>query len=175
MAAPTRAETLGITDLSPEERASLRYLNYLTAPILIDAQTAVNDGTLVKKNDSIIFRPQGLIRERLQKPEIFIPLSKQYSFVPSTILGLNEALVRAEEGTPLRDQFEAELNNYNQQLARDQDLAPMGYGVWAYYPRYGDLVQFTPRHIHRLALVASNSTLFLDKEKGVLGSSSTNI
>src|SRR4030067_3632224 len=81
------------------------------------------------------------------------------------MLGLNEALVRAEEGNPLRDAYEAELQNYNTEVQETGSLSPLSYGIWAYYPRPGNLVQYAPPELHRLALVSSNSRLHMDPEK----------
>jgi len=141
-------------DLSDEEKLSWAYLNYPSRPRLIDAR----DRSLRRKGEYVIYKPKGQDLEDLGSSEIVIGPEHQFSLVEATLFGLNDALVRAEGGSNLRQEFEEELERFN-------FVGPNKYGTYAYYPATGDLAQYAPERYHRLALVTSNSSLLLDADR----------
>lgn len=119
-------------------------------PVLIDAKSAFKKKILTRD-------PNGL---RYQK--ILIPSSHIYSKVQATMYGLNDALVAAENGSDLRSLFDKEMIKLAKLYEQTGDIRE--YGTYAYYPRNSDLVQYAPKDMNRLAMVASNSSLYLDPD-----------
>lgn len=147
--------------LTKEDSITLKALNYPTKPIIIDAKKAFSTGILERWNEHILFSPKSLNLPNIPTDPHIIPSHQIYSAkLQATMEGLNEALVRAEEGEQLRDLFEKELHGWQEEINDSGDERE--YGLWAYYPRTGNLAQFPPKLINRLALVSSNSSLHLD-------------
>lgn len=119
-------------------------------PVLIEAKSAFKKKILTRD-------PNGL---RYQKK--LIPSSHIYSQVQATMYGLNDALVAAENGSDLRNLFDKEMIKLAKLYEQTGDIRE--YGTYAYYPRTGNLVQYAPKDMNRLAMVASNSSLYLDPE-----------
>jgi molybdopterin/thiamine biosynthesis adenylyltransferase len=94
--------------------------------------------------------------------ELVVEPERQFDLLEATIEGLDTALVRAELGSNLRNEFDREMEVYADSLESDGGIS---YGTWVYYPEVRELVHFAPKKWHRLALVASNSSLYLDGER----------
>lgn len=150
----------GVT-LTEAEENSLAYLNYPSRPRLMDAHEAFSGGMLCYREPNCIYYPHEEDAEIFGASEIVIPPQNRYNLLGATLSGLNDALTRAEAGTTLRERFFEEYKGYTQ-LDEDSERE---YGVYAYYPKTGHLVRYAPEQWHRLALVTSNSTLFLDQER----------
>lgn len=153
--------TAQISKIAPtiREDESLAYLFYPGCPVLVDAVEAINNGVLDLDGKNIIYRPRGAESRLIGEKRISIRSENQYDLVGATLFGLNEALVRAEKGSGLRKEFDEEFARFSK-LEGDYG----SYGTYAYYPRSGDLVHYAPQRWHRLALVTSNSSLYLDPE-----------
>lgn len=90
--------------------------------------------------------------------------SQFFDLATPTMLAMNERLVHTSKsvatngGSTIRETFDCEFENFN----REQRLSPAhnAYGTYALYPDKQHLVHFAPEWIHRLSLVASNSTLY---------------
>jgi tRNA A37 threonylcarbamoyladenosine dehydratase len=128
--------------------------NYPAAPIIFDAKDAFEKKILQRKDDSLILKLEH---------ELIIDPQHIYSKVFATMYGLNDALARAEKGVTLREDFDIEMEKLSEMFESKGDTRE--YGTYAYYPRKGNLVQFAPKEMNRLALVASNSSLYLDPGK----------
>lgn len=125
--------------------------NFKLKPILLNADAVVASGQMS-------FSEGGAVS--ITSPEITAQLapSQVFDMVLPTIFGLNEALVRAEQGGFLRQRFEDEFASFNSQFEKNGHLR--GYGYYAYFPDREHLVQFAPDFWHRLSLVASNAQLY---------------
>ncbi|EKD84989.1 MAG: hypothetical protein ACD_38C00119G0015 [uncultured bacterium] len=142
--------------LTPEEEKSQAYLDYPGKPKIFEPGKITYHGEITFGRKNILLDLKS--EETGKKPKsVTIPPEKQYDLVGATLLGLNDALVRAEKGAALRDKLETVLEHYQP--------GDRKYGVYVYYPNSGDLVQYAPREWHRLALVTSNSTLYLDPQR----------
>ncbi len=119
-------------------------------PILIDAKTAFKNKILERQADGIKYK------------NILVPSSHIYSKVQATMYGLNDGLVAAENGGDLRSLFDKEMIKLSKLFETTGDIRE--YGTYAYYARTGDLVQYAPLEMNRLAMVASNSSLYLDPQ-----------
>ena len=124
---------------------------YPAAPILFDAKEAFRTKVLKRRGKSLV-----LTTER----EIVFEPKHIFSKVFATMYGLNDALARAEKGVGLREEFDHEMTKLGKLFEDHGDTRE--YGTYAYFPRTGDIVQFAPKEMNRLALVASNSSLYLD-------------
>lgn len=147
---------------TPEEKLSLAHLNYSTRPVLLDANQSFDLGILSLEGENLILKLTGQDFEALRINEITIPPDRQYSLIEPTLYGLNDALVQAEKGVSYRDLLKRELQIYDGLQGKGEEFK---YGIYVYYLGSGNIVQYAPEEIHRLALVVSNSTLLLDPEK----------
>jgi len=123
-------------------------------PRIFDAKGAFDKGQITLRGESYIIKlPEG---EKEIAPDHF------YDLLPATMFGLNQALVRAESGVKLREFFQHELTKFGTSMEENRGNT---FGVFVYYPRDEELVHFAPRRLHKLALLACNSSLLMDVER----------
>jgi len=152
------------TDLTEEEKRSLEYLNYPTKPIVLPAGEAVASGAIRKDGEDIIIRFDKSEAGINTKEEVTVSPDHQYSLIEATTFGLDEATVRAEKGTILRDAFMEDFGVVMQKMEETGE-DPFDFGTWVYYPRGKDVFHYASEYWHRLSLCMTNSTLLLDPEK----------
>lgn len=150
-------EVIGTENFREDEKRSLEYLYYPGRPHIMEAKSALENGVIRFLNDGT-----AIILDQLTDKEVKIGKSHQYSLVEATIYGLNEALVKAEQGKSLREILDNEIIDVDNNYSTYGDLSH--YGVYAYYPNSDMLAQFAPSEIHDLALVSSTSRLLQDEE-----------
>lgn len=144
--------------LTPEEETSLAYWNYPGRPRVINADEAINSGVIEYSGDDIIYSPSEEDSVDLGNEAIKISPRNQYlTLVEATMFGLNDALVAAELGVSLRAEFDKELETFYSKQG-----AGKPYGCYVYYPSSGDIALVAPPNLHKLALITSNSSLYLD-------------
>jgi hypothetical protein len=123
-------------------------------PCIYDAKDAFDSGQITLRGENYIIKlPEG---EKEITPDHF------YDLLPATMFGLNQALVRAESGIKLREIFQHELTKYETSM---EENGGNTFGAFVYYPYDEELVHFAPRPLHKLALLACNSSLLMDSER----------
>lgn len=121
---------------------------------VMDAKEAFDRGQIIIKGENYVVKlPEG--RKEITSNHF-------YDLLPATMFGLNQALVRAESGVKLRELFQNELTKYEASMEKNGGKT---FGTFVYYPNTEDLVHFAPRSLHKLALLACNSSLLMDTER----------
>ena len=135
-------------------------------PLLLGAGDAHRSGTVSYEGNGT------LLIQHTAVGSIRIPPDRQFPCVRATFDDLNKALSRlansphVEEGTTLRESYENEVARYEQLVAAAyaEGRFEPDYGSYVFDPRQNEIYLIAPEPWHKLALVASNSTLLTDPE-----------
>ena len=153
------------------EAAAIDYRQYSLRPILLDAAHAHRQGLIHYESDGTV-RLRHPQHEQLGLPsDVAIGCERQFPAVRATFEDLQKLLGAprsplAENGSTLSELYAREAQHYDA-------LAAAAYQAGAFEPDYGsyvfdrvtgNLYLIAPERWHRLALVASNSTLMTDPE-----------
>lgn len=150
MKSPERSQELFESSLN-------RYQDYSGKPKLYTAQEAIQREIIQPLPDGqVAYRPPTPEKQSNLGEEVILNPSQVFDLVMPTLFGLNEVLV---PGLPLTQQFQAEWDKFTQASTTEE-----AYGVYAFYPKSRHLVRFMEPFWHRLALVVSNSELYMDLE-----------
>ncbi len=126
------------------------------SPRIFDARDAFDGGQMVREGENY--------RIKLPDGEQTITSDHIHDLLSATMMGINEAFVDAESGIDLREEYEHESAIYDASvIANGGDT----YGTWVYYPYDKDLVHFAPKRLHKLALLACNSSLLMDPDRNL--------
>lgn len=130
--------------------------DFKMSPIILDAKQSIHEEIIhYHSDDSIEIQLDESKSIKLEAHQIF-------NMVVPTMFGLNESLVKSEEGGLLRQDFENEYNLFNSMYDRDGNIQK--YGNYVYYPDCQNVVQFAPAYWHQMSLLASNAQLIKDPD-----------